>query len=102
MDLAYSYDVAVTNVGDVFVYGSIIGSQGEVGSSTYYAALSEGSGTGDAYIASDVVGTANNGLWTIEFNRNTEALSVLYKDQDVSGGQTSFVGKAGDCVTQTY
>lgn len=97
-----NYSASLMKSGDIFVTGSVIGSDFEVSDSAFYARQQNGAATAKVLITFDLAGDSNAGYWALSLDRATLITSVVYNDVDVSGGVRSWTMAPERCVSNDY
>ena len=100
----FSYTAMVFSDGSVYAYGGIRGADSQIGRSTFYDSSQSGSSTAEVIFDWDLSGSDNWGYWKISVNRSTLVVTILYTDQDETGGSTTWTlnSSSNNCVLNSF
>lgn len=102
VNLSVTYQVDIFESGDLFAAASVYGPTVEISASIMYAKMQNGSDTAPVIFTYDCSGTSNGGWWEMWLNRTTLVSYVVYTDNDVTGGQSSWTMPSSECTVNNY
>ena len=100
--LQFEYQAVLMKSGDVFAKAGVYGNGAEFGGSNFFSKAQVGALTAAVVFTYDYDSTANYGFWTLSLDRTSLVTTILYKDIDASGGQTTWTMTPDKCVANTY